>query len=83
MVIEQIFAATLLQHKQVKKLVFINIGRLASLIIFALLINLFTALNGATIGAIAVLVTLSVESFLAIIFGYQYFFKPQIQGSQV
>jgi hypothetical protein len=82
MVIEQIFAATLLQHKQVKKLVFINIGRLASLIIFALLINFFTGFNGATIGAIAVLVTLSVESILAIIFGYQYFFNPQVQESQ-
>ena len=82
MVVEQLFAAALLQYKQVKNLVFINIGRLASLVIFALLINSFTALNGAIVGSIAVLVTLSVESILAVVLGYQYFFKFQVQKEQ-
>ena len=79
MVIEQLFAAALLQHKQVKNLVFINIGRLISLILFAFLINFFSVWNGAIVGAVAVLVTLSVESILAVAFGYQYYFKSQVQ----
>ena len=79
MVIEQLFAAALLQHKQVKNLVFINIGRLISLILFAFLINFFSVWNGAIVGAVAVLVTLSVESILAVAFGYEYYFKSQVQ----
>ena len=79
MVIEQLFAAALLQYKQVKSLVFVNIGRLVSLVIFALLISYLTLWNGAIVGAVAVLTTLSVEAILAVAFGYQYYFKLQLQ----